>query len=513
MKVINLKKIKIITLVIFLTITCVIFLSFFKFSHAKNRNNDDELVLEVAPEDILSPFIVFSPTSTYGLEYRIDENGNVVFRDRNGKLYTIDTNGNVYEIFENGEKKLITDPTLKNKILISALDSSKNNDYLKTLLNGNTSSFLKNIDANKLSDKDKRILSPLIEETLKGERETLNKAYNDLLKSAGLSSISSDELLHLLEKNNINDEDFLKLINEKGVKGAIDYLKNKNTTEENNIPLSTIKKKNSKNNDEKKSFVLSLPTKASNTSISQSKTNKGEENFSHPSFSSSEETLALLRETSASSYDSQNSQNAKRNFLKSNSNSESTKINEYSIMKGTIIPLTLITGINTDLPGTILAQVRCNIYDSLTGKNLLIEKGEKLTGYYNSSISYAQNRVQVVYDSLIKNDGTVIPLSDVIGIDEDGKSGYTGSLNRHILGLAAGSGASLLLNVGTSALSDITDSNIANSLINGLTKTTNSVASSFIEKELDRQPTITIEKGQKVNAFVNSTIQMFSDVL
>lgn len=515
MKVINVKKLKVILFIAIVTITLVIFLSFLKFSNRNKKSDLEELVLEMAPEDLLSPSVLFKKTSSSDLEYRIDESGNLLFRDKNGKLYTISPNGDVYEIQENGEKTLVTDSSLRNKIILSTLEEGEKNPYISALFSGNEGTILNKLDQEKLTQKDQRRVEKIVSDILSEKKKAIQKAYSDLLLTSN-TPITVDELQNLLNKTGYSDEEFLRLVEKLGVDGAIDFLKNK--AEENSngkSPSASLNEKlgfNKKNETERKSFVVTLPTKASASSLNASYKTNRDDSSSSPMFSQSD-TLSLLKESTKSAYDAQNAQSAKENFLKNRSDVKFSEIDEYTIMPGTIIPLTLITSINTDLPGVLLAQVNTNIYDSLTGKNLLIEKGEKVTGRYNSSISYAQDRVQVVWESLQKNNGLVIPLQNVIGVDEEGKSGYSGATNRHILGTVTASGASLLLNVGTSAISDISKSSIVNSLLNGVTNTTQSVASTFIEKELDRQPTITIEKGTKVNAFVNSTIQMFSNML
>lgn len=515
MKVINVKKLKLILFIGAVTITCVIFFSFFKFSHKNKKSELEDLVLEVAPEEILSPSILFKKTVSNDLEYKIDESGNLVFKDKDGKLYTITSGGDVYEIKENGEKVLVTDPKVKNKIILSTLEEGAKNPYIGALFSGNERTILGKLDQNTLTSKDKKRMENIVKDILSDKKDALVKAYSELLSDSA-STISVDELMNLLSETGYSDEEFLRLVEKLGVDGAIEFLKNK-VDEKNskNAIIANLEEKlptQKKSKEERKSFVISLPT-ASKSSISASTSeSKSSDSTYSPLFQSSD-TLSLLKESNKSAYDAQNGQQAKENFLKSGGSGEIIEADEYTIMIGTIIPLTLITSINTDLPGVLLAQVNTNIYDSLTGKNLLIEKGEKMTGRYDSSISYAQNRVQVVWESLQKNNGKIIPLKNVIGIDEEGKSGYTGKTNRHLIGTVGASGASLLLNVGTSAISDISNSNIVNSLLNGVTNTTQSVTSSFIEKELSRQPTITVEKGTKVNAFVNNTIQMFSDML
>lgn len=63
----------------------------------------------------------------------------------------------------------------------------------------------------------------------------------------------------------------------------------------------------------------------------------------------------------------------------------------YEVIAGTVIPATMIGGIDSDLPGEIIGQVRENVYDTATGKYLLIPQGSRLVGVYSSAVTYRSN--------------------------------------------------------------------------------------------------------------------------
>lgn len=136
----------------------------------------------------------------------------------------------------------------------------------------------------------------------------------------------------------------------------------------------------------------------------------------------------------------QNMQAAKKAFLQENSQAMSDNylhatlknpISPYEVKAGTIIPGILITGLNSDLPGQITAQVRSNVYDTISGKYLLIPQGAKLTGLYDSQVAYGQERVLVVWRRIIFPNGKSIDLQGMPGVDLSGYAGFKDQVNNH----------------------------------------------------------------------------------
>jgi type IV secretion system protein VirB10 len=124
----------------------------------------------------------------------------------------------------------------------------------------------------------------------------------------------------------------------------------------------------------------------------------------------------------------QNSQQTNQSFYESSNPSgavyEGRFLGENALWIGTMIPGILETAINTDLPGHVLARVTQNVYDSQTGRYLLIPQGTLLVARYNNSVSYAQSRIQIVWDTLIRPDGFQIDLEGANGVDRAGMSGH-----------------------------------------------------------------------------------------
>jgi Bacterial conjugation TrbI-like protein/DNA topoisomerase len=103
----------------------------------------------------------------------------------------------------------------------------------------------------------------------------------------------------------------------------------------------------------------------------------------------------------------------------------------FEVKEGTIIPTTLLTGINSDLPGQIVGQVRENVYDTVSGAYLLIPQGSRLIAAYDSAVSFGQERVLVCWNRLIRPDGVSISLECMPGVDLAGSSGFSDEVNHH----------------------------------------------------------------------------------
>ena len=183
----------------------------------------------------------------------------------------------------------------------------------------------------------------------------------------------------------------------------------------------------------------------------------------------------------------------------------------YTIFAGTIIPAALQTGINTDLPGDVLATVTENVYDSVSGKNLLIPQGSKLLAKYSSAISFGQNRVQVAWQRLIRPDGVSLQMGNMNGVDPQGASGYAGSVDEHWWDYAKGIGLMLLFSVIDGQIQySMKEANTqgATDVANSLTAALDQVGSQYTSNVMNIQPTITVKQGSKVQVFVNSDLIM-----
>jgi len=105
----------------------------------------------------------------------------------------------------------------------------------------------------------------------------------------------------------------------------------------------------------------------------------------------------------------------------------------FSVMAGSVIPAVLVSGINSDLPGPILAQVSQNVFDSATGKYLLVPQGSRLIGIYQNASTYGQQRVEIAWQRLIFPNTSSMDLPQMPGADQGGYSGFTDEVNNHYL--------------------------------------------------------------------------------
>ncbi len=188
-------------------------------------------------------------------------------------------------------------------------------------------------------------------------------------------------------------------------------------------------------------------------------------------------------------------------------NSKKTKqLSPYEIKTGTLIPGVLLSGINSDLPGRIIGQVRENVYDTATGEYLLIPQGTKIVGKYSANVSYGQDRALIIWQRLVFPDGSTVNLGAMNGTDQEGYAGFEDQVDHHYFRIF---GSALLLTV---LNGDITVSNGELVIKSENTDTQRretaieKAASKMIEKQLGVAPTITIRPGYRFNIFVTKDI-------
>ncbi|TIM56167.1 IncP-type conjugal transfer protein TrbI [Mesorhizobium sp.] len=183
----------------------------------------------------------------------------------------------------------------------------------------------------------------------------------------------------------------------------------------------------------------------------------------------------------------------------------------YELKRGSVIPATLITGINSDLPGRITAQVSQNVYDSATGHRLLIPQGAKLFGRYDSKVSFGQSRVLVVWTDIIFPNGSTLQVGGMAGTDAEGYGGFNDKVNNHYLktfGSAVllaiiGTGIDMALPESSTLATQDTASDAAR---RNFAETFGRVAERTINKNLDVQPTLEIRPGYRFNVLVDQDI-------
>lgn len=178
----------------------------------------------------------------------------------------------------------------------------------------------------------------------------------------------------------------------------------------------------------------------------------------------------------------------------------------FMVQAGTVIPAALITGIRSDLPGQITAQVTENIFDSPTGRFLLIPQGARLIGVYDSQVAFGQNRVLLVWTRLIMPNGRSIVLERQPGADPAGYAGLEDGIDNHWGALFKAALLSTLLGVGSElgAGSDTgSNGDLIRALRRGSSDSLSRTGQKVVQRNLNIQPTLTIRPGFPVRVIVN----------
>jgi type IV secretion system protein VirB10 len=171
------------------------------------------------------------------------------------------------------------------------------------------------------------------------------------------------------------------------------------------------------------------------------------------------------------------------------------------IQAGSVIPAALITAIRSDLPGQITAQVTQNVYDSPTGRILLIPQGTRLVGEYDSTVAAGQTRVLFAWDRLILPGGNSILLDRQPGTDTAGMAGLTDSVDYHWGGIFKAALVSTLLGVGTQ-LATQSDDDLVGALRYGTQDTVNQTGRTLVQRQAGVAPTLSIRSGHPVRVVV-----------
>lgn len=176
----------------------------------------------------------------------------------------------------------------------------------------------------------------------------------------------------------------------------------------------------------------------------------------------------------------------------------------YQIMAGTLVAASLVTGINSDLPGTIVAQVTQPVYDTVTGQYLLIPQGSRLIGRYQSEVSFGQNRALVTWDRIIFPDGASIIIS-APGADAQGFAGLSDRTDHHWDRVFVAAGLATILGIGAE-LGSTSDGDIERAIRRGTTDTLNEAGQRVVDRNLNIQPTIKVRPGWPVRVVVTRDI-------
>lgn len=216
---------------------------------------------------------------------------------------------------------------------------------------------------------------------------------------------------------------------------------------------------------------------------------------------------------------SQNGQDRKSAFLNAATDTKiyasgrlQTPASPFQVMAGTIIPAAMVTGLNSDLPGQAIASVIEPVYDTVTGKTLLIPQGSRLLGAYDAQVSFGQSRVLLVWTRLIMPDGSSIVLDRLPGADTKGFAGLEDKTNNHWGKLLAGAALSTLLGVGAelgsqnSGLGGTGQQPVVVATSRSAEESVNQVGQQVTRRNLNVQPTLTVRPGFPVRVIVNEDL-------
>ena len=174
----------------------------------------------------------------------------------------------------------------------------------------------------------------------------------------------------------------------------------------------------------------------------------------------------------------------------------------YVLQAGAVIPAALITGLRSDLPGQVTAQVTEDVYDSPTGRILLIPQGARLIGQYDAQVAFGQSRALLVWNRLIMLNGRSIVLERQPGADPEGYAGLEDEVDNHWGMLFKAAILSTLLSIGSEAGANNNDSALVQALRQGSSQGFNQVGQQVVGRSLNVQPTITIRPGFPVRVIV-----------
>ena len=208
----------------------------------------------------------------------------------------------------------------------------------------------------------------------------------------------------------------------------------------------------------------------------------------------------------------QNRQDQKEAFLKAgstetrNSGNLALPTSPYQVMAGTVIAGALVTGIKSDLPGDVIGTVTEPVYDTATGKFLLIPQGSRILGKYNSQVSYGQSRVQVVWNRIILPDTSSLTLDNLVGTDPAGYSGLEDDVDWHWKRIVAGAVLTTLLGV-SAELAAPENRQDGNRIViagrDSAQDSINQVGQEITRRNMNIQPTLTTRPGLPVRIIVN----------
>jgi type IV secretion system protein VirB10 len=181
-------------------------------------------------------------------------------------------------------------------------------------------------------------------------------------------------------------------------------------------------------------------------------------------------------------------------------------VSPWTVNAGSVIAASLITGLNSDLPGMVTAQVTENVNDSVTGRTLLIPQGSRLIGSYDSVVAFGQSRALVVWQRIILPDGSSIRIDNVPATDTEGHAGLADRVDRHTWQLLNGVVLSTLLGVGTELGAGSGESDLVRAIRESTQQSGARAGDRLVQRNLDVQPTLKVRPGWPLRIVVHKDI-------
>jgi type IV secretion system protein VirB10 len=181
-------------------------------------------------------------------------------------------------------------------------------------------------------------------------------------------------------------------------------------------------------------------------------------------------------------------------------------VSPWTVHAGSIISASLITGLNSDLPGLVTAQITTNVHDSVTGRTVLVPQGSRLVGSYDNVVAFGQSRALVVWQRIILPDGSSIRLDNTPASDTEGYAGLADRIDRHTWQLLKGVVLSTLLGVGTELGLGSAESDLVRALRESTQQNAARAGDQIVARNLDIQPTVRIRPGWPVRIVVHKDL-------
>lgn len=209
----------------------------------------------------------------------------------------------------------------------------------------------------------------------------------------------------------------------------------------------------------------------------------------------------------------QNYQQRKLDFLNQkaepgiyNPHSVQEPVSPYQVLAGSVISASLVTGVNSDLPGLAVAQVTENVYDTVTGHTLLIPQGSRLVGSYDSVVAFGQKRALLVWQRIVMPNGTSIQIDNLPATDQAGYAGLEDEVDYHTWTLLKGVALSTLLGVGSQIGFGSSESDLIRAIRESTQQSANQAGQRIVQKDLNIQPTITVRPGWPLRVIVHKDL-------